>query len=93
MTSIQSSAVSVTEELAAVELPFSHRVRHGVRKPANWMQFVRFAAVGASGYVVNLVAFAIWLTSFGRNSIRWRGADYYIRDGRLVPARGDVTSP
>jgi putative flippase GtrA len=59
MTSIQSSAVSVTEELAAVELPFSHRVRHGVRKPANWMQFVRFAAVGASGYAVNLVAFAI----------------------------------
>jgi hypothetical protein len=31
------------------------------------------------------VAFAIWLASFGRNSIRWRGADYNIRDGRLVP--------
>jgi ceramide glucosyltransferase len=30
-------------------------------------------------------AFAIWLASFGRNSIRWRGADYHIRDGRLVP--------
>ena len=43
--------------------------------------------------VWDLVAFGIWLTSFGRNSIRWRGADYYIRDGRLVPARGDVTSP
>jgi ceramide glucosyltransferase len=35
--------------------------------------------------VWDAVAFAIWLTSFGRNSIRWRGADYYIRDGRLVP--------
>ena len=31
------------------------------------------------------VAFGIWLTSFSRNSIRWRGADYHIRDGRLVP--------
>jgi ceramide glucosyltransferase len=31
------------------------------------------------------IAFGIWLTSFSRNSIRWRGADYYIRDGRLVP--------
>jgi ceramide glucosyltransferase len=31
------------------------------------------------------VAFAIWLTSFSRNSIRWRGADYHIRDGCLVP--------
>jgi len=27
----------------------------------------------------------IWLVSFARNSIRWRGADYYIRDGQLVP--------
>jgi hypothetical protein len=31
------------------------------------------------------IAFAIWLTSFGRSSIRWRGADYYIRQGSLVP--------
>jgi ceramide glucosyltransferase len=31
------------------------------------------------------VAFALWLTSFTRNSIRWRGADYYIRQGCLIP--------
>ncbi len=36
--------------------------------------------------VWDAVAFGIWLTSFGRNSIRWRGADYHIRDGQLVPA-------
>jgi putative flippase GtrA len=42
-----------------VELPFRVRVRHGVRKPQNWLQFVRFAAVGASGYAVNLVVFAL----------------------------------
>jgi ceramide glucosyltransferase len=30
------------------------------------------------------VACVIWLVSFSRNSIRWRGADYYIRDGQLV---------
>jgi dolichol-phosphate mannosyltransferase len=29
-----------------------------VRKPQNWLQLVRFAAVGASGYVVNLGVFA-----------------------------------
>jgi dolichol-phosphate mannosyltransferase len=34
------------------------RVRHGVRHPRNWIQLVRFGAVGASGYLVNLVAFA-----------------------------------
>jgi hypothetical protein len=31
------------------------------------------------------VAFAIWLASFARRSVRWRGSDYYIRDGILVP--------
>jgi putative flippase GtrA len=41
-----------------VELPFRARVRHGVRHPDNWLQLVRFATVGASGYVVNLAVFA-----------------------------------
>jgi len=34
------------------------RLRHGVRRPHNWLQLVRFGAVGASGYVVNLAVFA-----------------------------------
>ena len=34
------------------------RVRHGVRHPANWLQLIRFGAVGASGFVVNLVVYA-----------------------------------
>ena len=38
--------------------PLHRRVRHGVRKPQNWLQLVRFGAVGASGYVVNLAVFA-----------------------------------
>ncbi len=48
------------EELtSAVELPFRHRVRHGVRRPHNWLQLGRFVAVGASGYIVNLAVFAL----------------------------------
>jgi ceramide glucosyltransferase len=35
--------------------------------------------------VWDAVAFAIWLASFTKNSIRWRNKDYYIRDGVLVP--------
>jgi ceramide glucosyltransferase len=34
--------------------------------------------------VWDAIAFFIWLVSFGRNSFRWRGAEYYIRDGQLV---------
>jgi ceramide glucosyltransferase len=52
---------------------------HGLRQPGLWKQMPLIP-------VWDGVAFAIWLTSFGRNSIRWRGADYHIRDGRLVPA-------
>lgn len=44
---------------SSVALPLRDRVRHGVRRPHNWFQLCRFAAVGASGYVVNLVVFAI----------------------------------
>jgi ceramide glucosyltransferase len=32
------------------------------------------------------MAFVMWLASFLRNSIRWRGGEYYIRDGILIPA-------
>ncbi len=35
--------------------------------------------------VWDAVAFFIWLASFTRKSVRWRGSDYYIRDGMLVP--------
>ena len=34
----------------------------------------------------DLVAFCLWIASFGRNTVRWRGGDYYIRDGNLIPA-------
>jgi dolichol-phosphate mannosyltransferase len=48
------------EELTTtVELPLAVRVRHGVRHPRNWLQLLQFAAVGASGYIVNLAAFAL----------------------------------
>jgi len=31
------------------------------------------------------MACVIWLISFGRKSIRWRGIEYFIREGILVP--------
>ncbi len=35
------------------------RLRAGLRKPSNWLQLIRFATVGASGYVVNLAVFTL----------------------------------
>ena len=43
---------------APVQLPLRARVRHGVRRPQNWLQLMRFVTVGATGYVVNLGVFA-----------------------------------
>jgi putative flippase GtrA len=41
------------------------RVRAGLRRQANWLQLVRFGTVGASGYVVNLVVFALLVHAVG----------------------------
>lgn len=49
----------------SVQLPFHARVRHGVRRTHNWLQLIRFAAVGVTGYVVNLAAFAVCLHLLG----------------------------
>jgi putative flippase GtrA len=43
------------EDAHAVHL----RVRAGLRRPHNWLQLVKFCAVGGSGYVVNLCVFAL----------------------------------
>src|SRR5215213_74241 len=44
---------------AELRLPFSTRIRLGLRHGPNWLQLVRFGLVGASGYVVNLAVFAV----------------------------------
>jgi dolichol-phosphate mannosyltransferase len=46
------------------------RVRVALRQPANWLQLLRFAAVGASGYVVNLAVFTL--------AVHGAGLDYLV---------------
>jgi ceramide glucosyltransferase len=53
---------------------------HGLKQPRFWKQMPLIP-------VWDALAFLIWLTSFLRKSIRWRGADYYIREGKLVPVK------
>jgi putative flippase GtrA len=50
---------------APVAVKLHVRVRHGVRQTHNWLQLVRFGAVGATGYVVNLAVFALCLHLVG----------------------------
>ncbi len=53
------------DDATAIALPLHRRVRHGMRHPANWLQFVRFGVVGASGYVVNLAVFTLAVHPLG----------------------------
>lgn len=41
------------------------RVREGLAHPDNWLQLLRFGLVGASGYLVNLLVFALVVTGAG----------------------------
>jgi dolichol-phosphate mannosyltransferase len=53
-------------EVAVAETRALHlRVRAGLRRPHNWLQLVKFCAVGASGYVVNLCVFALCVEAIG----------------------------
>lgn len=54
----------MTDE-AIAPVPLRLRVRHGLRRPANWLELIRFLSVGASGYVVNLATFTLCVHAFG----------------------------
>ena len=41
------------------------RVRSALRTSANWLELIRFGAVGASGYIVNLVVFTLLVHAAG----------------------------
>jgi putative flippase GtrA len=53
------------EEASAVEIRPHVRLLHGMRRPANWLQLVRFGLVGGVGFVVNVAVYALCVHSAG----------------------------
>jgi len=53
------------EEASAVQLRPHIRLWHGMRRPANWLQLVRFGFVGAVGFVVNLAVYTLFVHGVG----------------------------
>jgi putative flippase GtrA len=43
----------------------ARRVQSAARRPANWLQLVKFGLVGASGYAINLTVFALLVEGGG----------------------------
>jgi ceramide glucosyltransferase len=61
----------------------------GLKQPGLWMKMPMIPAWDAT-------AFLIWLSSFARRTIRWRGVNYVLRDGILklaVPENTQSISP
>ncbi len=58
------------DDATAVELRPHIRLLHGMRRPANWLQLIRFGVVGGAGFVVNLAVYALLVHS--------AGVDYHV---------------
>ncbi len=84
-------ALVPTAEIAAIYLGGYLAVRaaltvlvgsYGLKQPGVWKKLALVPLWDA-------MATLIWLASFARKTIRWRGQDYLIRDGELVPTSNE----
>jgi putative flippase GtrA len=82
----------------AVEIRPHMRLLHGMRRPANWLQLVRFGLVGGLGFVINigvytlcvhalavdyhLAAVAAWVVAVANNFVLNRHWTFDASDGR-----------
>jgi dolichol-phosphate mannosyltransferase len=48
---------------------FAYRLRAAARRPASWLQLLKFGIVGASGYLINLAVFAVLADNLGVHHI------------------------
>jgi putative flippase GtrA len=53
------------DEATAVEIRPHIRLLHGMRRPANWLQLVRFGLVGGVGFAVNLIVYVVFVHPLG----------------------------
>jgi putative flippase GtrA len=69
----ESAAAVPRSDGTAISPPDSDRVhvrvRHGLRRPHNWVQLVKFCVVGGSGYIVNLTVFTIAVELLGAHHL------------------------
>jgi putative flippase GtrA len=87
------------EQASAVQVRPHLRLLHGMRRPANWLQLVRFGLVGGVGFAVNLAVYALcvhvlgldyhvaavaaWLVAVMNNFILNRHWTFDASDGRV----------
>lgn len=86
------------DDVSAVQIRTHMRLWHGLRRPENWLQLVRFGVVGGIGFVVNLAVYALcvhglnidykvaaviaWLIAVANNFVLNRHWTFDAREGR-----------
>jgi putative flippase GtrA len=58
--------------------PVYVRVGRGMRRPHNWVQFMKFMAVGGSGYAVNIAVYALIHEALGIGHLRSATAAFVV---------------
>ena len=48
---------------------FAYRIRAAARRPASWLQLLKFGVVGGSGYLINLAVFALLAGGLGLHHV------------------------
>jgi len=67
--STKQASVGWTARAAERSWTVARRIHLATRRPANWVQLFKFGVVGASGYVLNLVVFAVLTQALGVHHI------------------------
>jgi putative flippase GtrA len=69
VATLAGPVAKVPEAVARVPGPLEigphMRLLHGMRRPANWLQLVRFGLVGGVGFVVNLAVYTLCVHTLG----------------------------
>ncbi len=71
---------------AVLRLLMTCMIARGLRQPLSWREIALIP-------VWDAIAFGIWVASFTRRQVRWRGEHYRIRNGMLVPVAPASTAP
>jgi putative flippase GtrA len=65
----EATAVDIHARESQVNQPVKRqphmRLVHGMRRPGNWLQLVRFGLVGGAGFVVNVAVYALFVHGAG----------------------------
>jgi putative flippase GtrA len=78
MSTMPDETTTLAQAPTPTPPPVHVRVRHGMRRPHNWIQLMKFMAVGGSGYAVNIAVYALVHEALGIGHLRSATAAFVV---------------